>query len=119
MLRASDFPDHLGQENNPDWKTLAIDEITGEIVVPRGSIGFRWGQKEEGDLGKWNLDAKDERGADVRLRLSPIDSRDAVLAVAFHSFGSRHHAYFQGTDNDEVMVTDLPVEQDRAKQGET
>src|SRR3546814_9490020 len=38
MLRASDFPDHLGQENHPDWKTLAINEITGEIVVPRGSI---------------------------------------------------------------------------------
>jgi nitrate reductase alpha subunit len=48
MLRASDFADGLGQDNNPDWKTVAIDENTGNVVVPNGSIGFRWG--EEGQV---------------------------------------------------------------------
>jgi nitrate reductase alpha subunit len=35
----------LGEANNPDWKTLAYDENSGQIVVPNGSIGFRWGEK--------------------------------------------------------------------------
>jgi nitrate reductase alpha subunit len=34
------------------WKTVVLDEASGEAVVPNGSIGFRWG--EEGK-GKWNL----------------------------------------------------------------
>src|SRR5690606_4090084 len=46
MVRASDFPDRLGQANNPEWKTVAYDEQSGKIVVPQGSIGFRWGQEE-------------------------------------------------------------------------
>ena len=43
-LRASDFADGLGQANNPEWKTLAIDEASGKVVSPQGSIGYRWGQ---------------------------------------------------------------------------
>jgi nitrate reductase alpha subunit len=50
----------LGEDNNPDWKTVAIDEKTGEIVVPNGSIGFRWGEE-----GKWNLEEKDGGGVDA------------------------------------------------------
>ena len=53
MLRAGDFDGALGQKNNPDWKTVAWDDTKGEIVVPNGSIGFRWGED-----GKWNLEEK-------------------------------------------------------------
>ena len=53
LLRASDFDGDLGQENNPDWKTVALDRTSGEIVVPRGSAGFRWGEQ-----GHWNLEEK-------------------------------------------------------------
>ena len=53
LVRASDFADGLGETNNPDWKTVAIDEATGKVVVPNGSVGFRWGEK-----GKWNLEEK-------------------------------------------------------------
>src|SRR3546814_16316816 len=42
FLRASDFAEGLGQANNPDWKTVGLDEASGEVVVPNGSIGFRW-----------------------------------------------------------------------------
>ena len=45
QLRASDLVDGLGQENNPEWKTVAINEATGELTAPQGSIGFRWGEK--------------------------------------------------------------------------
>ncbi len=48
MLRAADLVDALGQENNPEWKTVACNS-DGELVAPNGSIGFRWGEK-----GKWN-----------------------------------------------------------------
>ncbi len=47
MLRAADLVDSLGQENNPEWKTVAINS-NGEIVAPNGSIGFRWGEKANG-----------------------------------------------------------------------
>ena len=47
-----------GEANNPEWKTVAIDEASGEIVAPLGSIGFRWGEQ-----GKWNLEEQDGGGA--------------------------------------------------------
>jgi len=50
FLRASDLGD---ASENAEWKTVLIDEATGEPAVPGGSIGFRWG--EEGK-GRWNLD---------------------------------------------------------------
>jgi nitrate reductase alpha subunit len=40
-LRASDFNGKLGQDNNPEWKTVAFD-TNGRAVLPNGSIGFRW-----------------------------------------------------------------------------
>src|SRR3546814_11237963 len=42
FLRASDLAEGLGQTNNPDWKTVALDEASDEVVAPNGSIGFRW-----------------------------------------------------------------------------
>ncbi len=36
-LRASDLVDSLGQENNPEWKTVAFDE-KGDMTVPNGSL---------------------------------------------------------------------------------
>ncbi|HSE00607.1 MAG TPA: molybdopterin-dependent oxidoreductase, partial [Burkholderiales bacterium] len=47
-LRASDFTNLLGQANNPEWKTVGIDESSGQPVAPQGSIGYRWGQQVEG-----------------------------------------------------------------------
>src|SRR5690606_31879700 len=43
MVRASDFDGHLDEQNNPEWKTVCFDEETGDLTVPTGSIGFRWG----------------------------------------------------------------------------
>ena len=68
FLRASDLVENLGQDNNPDWKTIAIDENTGELVSPQGSIGYRWGE-----MGKWNIEAKEgNEGSEVQLQLSLI-----------------------------------------------
>jgi len=104
LLRASDFAGGFGQDNNPEWKTVAVDSISGRVVVPRGSIGFRWGQE-----GQWNLEEKDAAGNPVRLRLSQIDARDEVVPVEFPYFGNRRHDYFTGTDHPDVLVRNVPV----------
>ncbi|WP_276808308.1 nitrate reductase subunit alpha [Castellaniella defragrans] len=117
-LRAADFADRLGQDNNPEWKTVACDQDTGELIVPQGSIGFRWGQQEGGDAGKWNLELKDARGHEVHPRLSLIDAYDEVAPVAFPYFGGIHHDHFQGTEHDEVLVRNLPVKRIQTAEGE-
>ena len=43
LLRAADIKGALGEEANPDWKTVAIDETSGKLVCPLGSAGYRWG----------------------------------------------------------------------------
>ncbi|MGU0160218.1 hypothetical protein ACVXHB_05915 [Escherichia coli] len=45
MIRASDLVDGLGESNNPQWKTVAVN-TAGELVVPNGSIGFRWEKRQ-------------------------------------------------------------------------
>ena len=90
-LRASDFSGQFGQDNNPEWKTLAFD-TSGNPVLPNGSIGFRWGEQlDEGELAKWNLESKDARnGQDVKLKLSVVEDGaqpHEISEVAFPYFG--------------------------------
>jgi nitrate reductase alpha subunit len=75
FLRASD----LGETSeHAEWKTVLLDEATGEPVVPPGSMGFRWG--EEGE-GRWNLDL-----GDVRPALSLLGRHDRLVEVALPRF---------------------------------
>ena len=106
-LRAADFADRLGQENNPDWKPVVLDESSGAAVVPNGTIGARWG-----DPGKWNLETKDQRdGSDITPRLSLLDAADEVLPVAFPYFGNQPHNrdIFAHTDHEDVLNRKVPV----------
>ena len=115
QLRAADFPRNLGEKNNPDWKTVAIDSKTGKVTVPMGSIGFRWGEK-----GKWNIEGKDEKGKDVDLAMSLIakGDHDAVADVQFPYFGNREHDHFEGTDHDSILVRKVPVKKVKLSDGE-
>ena len=99
-LRASDFADALGQANNPEWKTVACDE-SGNIVLPKGSIGFRWG-----DQGQWNLEEK------VRLRLSLSEGNEnpPTAKVAFPYFGGIRHEYFPHSEHGDVLERTVPVQ---------
>jgi nitrate reductase alpha subunit len=112
LLRASDFPGAFGQSEQADWKTVAIDEASGALVAPRGSIGFRWG-----DQGKWNLEEKDADGNDVQLRLSQTDSHDEVVPVAFPYFGNQHHDYFTGTDHPDKLIRNVPAKRVKLADG--
>jgi nitrate reductase alpha subunit len=75
-VRASDFNGKLGQANNPEWKTVALD-VSGKVVLPHGAIGFRWGPDGRLDEGQWNLQAK--RGA-PRQRCEAQADRDGRRA---------------------------------------
>ncbi|MEH6669193.1 nitrate reductase subunit alpha [Halopseudomonas sp.] len=103
FLRASDLDDKLGQDNNPEWKTIAIDETTDQLVSPLGSIGYRWGES-----GKWNIEAREGgEGRNVSLQLSQIDKGE-VVNVAFPYFGGQLHDHFQQADGEEIQYRHLP-----------
>ncbi|HEY0950964.1 nitrate reductase subunit alpha [Nocardioides sp.] len=55
-LVAGDIGHSEGGSENQMWKPAVIDAATGEVRIPRGSIGHRFG--EEG-MGQWNLDLGD------------------------------------------------------------
>jgi nitrate reductase / nitrite oxidoreductase, alpha subunit len=114
LLRASDIPGELGQTNNPDWKTLAVDGKSGQIVAPLGSVGFRWGEQ-----GKWNLEEKDAEGNGTDLKLSFIldQDHDDAVDVGFPYFGNREHDHFQGTDHPDVLMRRVPVREIVTKEG--
>jgi nitrate reductase alpha subunit len=57
-----------GASADAAWKTVLIDEGTGEPVTPNGSAGFRWNDE---DAGRWNLEL-----GDVVPRLSMLGARD-------------------------------------------
>jgi nitrate reductase alpha subunit len=113
FLRAADFADNLGETNNPDWKTVAVDQVSGKTVVPRGSVGFRWGEQ-----GKWNLEPKAGDGSEIKTRLTLIDVRDAALPVGFPYFGGREHEHFTASKHDEVLVRNVPSKRVKLKDGE-
>ena len=109
-VRASDFADRLGQDNNADWKTVAFD-AQGKTVLPNGSIGFRWGPDGRADAGKWNLEAKEARqNTEVKLKLSVLEDlaqAHEVVEVAF--------PYFAGADSPHFPSNPQQGELNRAK----
>jgi nitrate reductase alpha subunit len=115
-LRASDFNGALGQDNNPDWKTVALDS-NGRAVLPQGSIGFRWGAEGRSDAGRWNLEAKEGRhGGDVTLRLSSREGAPGAgtepleATVALPYFGGIATPHFPANDQgDDVRRVRVPA----------
>ena len=83
LLRANRLARYKDVENG-DWKMLVLDAKSAEPRMPKGQVGFRWGQKEK---GKWNLSQED--GLDnspIDAVLSFIDQSDAVVQVEFDDF---------------------------------
>ena len=106
FLRAGDLDGKLGEENNPEWKTVAWDETTGGPVAPNGAIGYRWGE-----AGEWNLEER-AAGADTRLKLSLIleEEHDDVAAVDFPYFGgAASPAFATDASHPEVLTRNIPL----------
>ena len=104
QLRAADFAGNLAQANNPEWKTVAWDEAGERLVVPRGSIGFRWGES-----GHWNLEPVDAEGREVRLALSLLGRHDEVARVAFPYFGGIERKHFPNVPVRDVLYHHVPA----------
>ena len=106
-LRAGDFNGKLGQDNNPEWKTVAFD-ANGRAVLPHGSIGFRWGPEGRGDAGKWNLEDKEARhGEAVKLKLSVLDDAQQaheVVEVGLPYFGGVANPHFTASEQQGPVV---------------
>jgi nitrate reductase alpha subunit len=114
FVRASDFDDSLDEINNPEWKTVAIDETSGTIVTPLGTIGFRWGDK-----GKWNLEQRDGKDRNVELAMTLADRADDIAPVDFPYFGSGPQSpYFASTAHGDVLRRMVPVKKIELRDGE-
>ncbi|GBD88281.1 respiratory nitrate reductase 1 alpha chain [bacterium BMS3Abin03] len=83
LVRANIISKYKDVENG-DWKFLNIDEKTGDLAMPKGSVGHRWDKKG----GNWNLKLEDaEDNSIYNPVLSLIDNNDDVLQVEFTEFG--------------------------------
>jgi len=107
----------LGQANNPEWKTVALD-AAGKVVLPNGAIGFRWGRTGVADQGQWNLEAKEaHHGHDVKLKLSVLEGEGAskeTAKVGFPYFGGIVSEHFPNSaltgGSSDVLVRTVPVQ---------
>ncbi|MDG4861254.1 nitrate reductase subunit alpha, partial [Streptomyces sp. T-3] len=97
FLRATD----LGQGGEGgEWKTVVLDETTGQPAVPNGSLGFRW---NDSGKGKWNLQL-----GSISPQLSLHDSEVAagveVLLPRFDTEGGEH-----GQGRGEILKRGVPA----------
>ncbi len=82
MLRANELPGHQDIENG-DWKFVSVDANDGRYVVPKGSMGHRWGAP-----GQWNMkleDSVDDSPYDPTL--SFLQQHDEVIETEFVEWG--------------------------------
>ncbi|MDI3326418.1 nitrate reductase subunit alpha [Pontibacterium granulatum] len=113
FIRAADFDKNLGQDNNPEWKTVAFDEASNSFVTPNGSIGFRWGEK-----GKWNIEAKEGgEGKDTHLALTFLENHDEVVSVGFPYFGGVENEYFTNNKFEDVIHHNMPAKKIKLADG--
>ena len=108
-----------GARTAPPGRPSRSRRRPASLVVPQGSIGYRWPGEGEAK-GRWNLEAKDgETGEEVSLALSVIDRRDEVLSVAFPYFGGKPHEHFPGNDQGgDVLLRNVPARRVALADGE-
>lgn len=91
FLTAADLGD---ESENAAFKTVLLDSMTDEVVIPPGSLGFRYG--DEG-AGKWNLDL-----GSVVPRLSLYEEGCDSLPVSMARFD-------EATSGSKVAERGVPV----------
>ena len=108
LVRSNQISKYKDVENG-DWKFLNIDEESGELVMPKGSMGHRWDEKG----GNWNMkheDAEDNKQYSPLLTL--LNNKDEVLQVEFTEFGLDNKRmrgvpvkYIETVDGKKIAVT--------------
>jgi len=108
LLRANRIEKYKMVENG-EWKFLNIDENTGNLVMPKGSVGHRWDKKS----GNWNM--KMEEGLDneeYNPVLSFLEEHDEVVQVEFNEYALNNNflrgvpvRYVESVDGSKIPVT--------------
>ncbi len=113
FLRADDLDGKLGEDNNPEWKTVAMDSKAG-LVAPNGSVGYRWGED-----GEWNLEERaNEKETNLLTSLILEEDHDDVVGVDFPYFGGKSTEHFAQCDFPDVMTHNIPVKSVKTADGE-
>ena len=106
LLRASHLASTRELEN-AEWKFFVRDAGSGQLRMPRGTVGHRW-QKTH---GQWNLDLVDDlTGTEIDPCLF-LDSHDELANVEFPDFsnGSGDHPVSRAVPAMRVETVDGPV----------
>ncbi len=85
LLRANRLARYKDVDNG-DWKMLVMDGKSRAPRMPKGQVGFRWGEEK----GKWNLSMED--GVDdspIDPQLSFLEQSDSVVQVSFDDFAGQ------------------------------
>jgi nitrate reductase alpha subunit len=83
LLRANELEKYR-DIGNGDWKFLQIDTSSGDLVVPKGTVGSRWDKKQ----GNWNMkfeNIENDQPYDPLLTL--LDNKEEVLQTEFTEYG--------------------------------
>ena len=115
FLRADDLDGKLGEESNPEWKTIAWDRASGGPVAPNGSVGYRWDGSR-----KWNLESR-SGSEDTQLAMTFVLDRDHddVVGVDFPYFGASASEFFStGDGRPEVLTRNVPVKRIQTAEGD-
>ncbi len=82
-LRANTLEPYQQVENG-DWKLAIWDQASGQPRMPKGTIGFRWAQKE---TERWNLEMKDGLTDEaLEPELTFIEKHDTQMEIVFDDF---------------------------------
>ncbi len=87
FLRASDLGD---ESQHAEWKPVIIDETSGEIIVPNGTMGQRWEQDQ-----KWNLKLEREDGSVVSPAMSVAAQGAELQTIYFPYFDNNANGTFE------------------------
>ncbi|GAA3494669.1 nitrate reductase subunit alpha [Streptomyces prasinosporus] len=78
FLTAADLGGEAASVEHAEFRTVLLDEATGQPVVPNGTLGDRYG---DSGAGKWNLDL-----GDIRPLLSAQGGDEAPVVVELPRF---------------------------------
>ena len=102
-LTAADFG---RKDANPEFKYYVIDEKTGQLVIPNGTIGDRWDRHE-----KWNLREENaDTGEKILPQLSILGCMDEVAELELPYFGNERES--------RTLTRAVPVKRVKTKDGE-
>ena len=112
-VRASDFADRLGQDNNPEWKTVAFD-AAGEAVVPERLDRFPLGRRRPRRRGQ--VEPRGQGGTQRRRREAQAlgarrwRQKHEVVEVAFPYFAGATTPHFpNNTQQGELNRAKVPA----------